>query len=496
MKQFFILSAFLFPGLCFSQVMESVGHPLNTLAHYEFAPTVSADGKTMIFESDREGNEIWRLYISTWSKTTGWSEPKSLDAINKTIEPNDFLGGPCLSYDGNTLFFTSNRKGSVGGVDIWYSKKVGDTWGPPKNMGGTINSAGYDGFASLSADGKHLYFMRSLDKEIPTSKGRCCRIFVAEKRGAFYINPKPLPYPVNTGCEGYPRIMADGRTLIYSSYKTSGKGGYDLYESKLKNGKWTKPDPLNFLNTDKDDQLISVPASGDVIYFSTTKLNSKDDIFKLELPKQFRPEEVVALEGYIKNELNKPIQATVKVNSLKSKEKVMEINNDTLTGKYKIFLKEGEKYDVSISAKGYSFQSQVIDADSLKAYKEVKKDIQLKALKPNISFVLNNIFFDFDSASLNKNSELELNRVLELLKTNLKMTVEISAHTDDKGSDEYNNRLSQARAESVVRYMAENGIVKERMIAKGYGKTMPSVPNDSDENRAKNRRVEFKIIKL
>jgi OmpA-OmpF porin, OOP family len=175
---------------------------------------------------------------------------------------------------------------------------------------------------------------------------------------------------------------------------------------------------------------------------------------------------------------------------------VMEVNNDTLTGKYKIFLKEGERYDVSISAKGYSFESQVINADSLKAYKEVRKDIQLKSLKPNISFTLNNIFFAFDSASLTKNSELELDRVLEMLKTNLKMTVEISAHTDDKGSDEYNNRLSQARAESVVKYLVEKGIGKDRMTAKGYGKTLPSVPNDSDENRAKNRRVEFKILKL
>src|SRR5207302_264896 len=126
----------------------------------------------------------------------------------------------------------------------------------------------------------------------------------------------------------------------------------------------------------------------------------------------------------------------------------------------------------------------------------VKKDVQLKMLKPNTSFTLNNLFFDFDSSSLNKSSELELTRILDMLRTNSKMVVEISAHTDDKGSDEYNNKLSQARAESVVKYLMENGIVKERLVAKGYGKTAPCVPNDSDENRAKNRRVEFKILKV
>ena len=110
--------------------------------------------------------------------------------------------------------------------------------------------------------------------------------------------------------------------------------------------------------------------------------------------------------------------------------------------------------------------------------------------------MLNNIFFGFDSANVKKDSELELERVVELMNANPTMTVEISAHTDDKGSDVYNNKLSQARAESVVNFLLSKGIVKERLVAKGYGKVQPNVPNDSDENRAKNRRVEFKVIKL
>lgn len=339
--------------------------------------------------------------------------------------------------------------------------------------------------------------MKDANKSMPTGQ-RCCKIYVATKQGAFYVNPQPLPYPVNTGCEGYPRIMADGKTLIFSSYRPGGKGGYDLYESKKQaNGKWSNPEPLEFINTDKDDQLISVPASGDIIYFASTKNNSKDDIFKVDLPKQFRPEDVLLVQGVIKNdETNKPIVATIKVNNFKTKEKVMEVTNDSLTGKYQLYLQEGQKYDVSISAKGYTFHSEVIDTDTLKAYKEVKKNIEIEKLKPQVSFTLNNVFFDFDSSSINKSSEFELNRVYDMLQTNPSMKVEISAHTDNKGSDEYNNKLSQARAESVVNYLLTKGIVKDRMIAKGYGKEKPCVPNDSDENRAKNRRVEFKILKL
>src|SRR5690606_8614216 len=132
----------------------------------------------------------------------------------------------------------------------------------------------------------------------------------------------------------------------------------------------------------------------------------------------------------------------------RTKEKISEVNNDSVTGKYYVYIREGQKYDLSISAKGHSFHSEVIDADSVKSYREFKNNVKLKKLKPNVSFTLNNIFFDFDSASLNQQSELKLERVLELLNKNPRMTVEISAHTDDKGSDEYNNKLSQGRAES------------------------------------------------
>lgn len=495
---FLILPLFVsFPYLVPGQTPQSIGAPVNTLEYSEFAPTISADGKTMIFESDRAGKDQWRLYISYQVKPGVWSEPQDLEVINNFVVRENFLGGPCLSYDGSTLYFTCNRHGGVGGIDIWYSRKSGDKWSIPKNAGKPLNSAAYDGFPSLSADGKYLYFMRVSSRPGRTSTGQtCCQIVRAERRGSFFINPQPLPYPVNTGCEGYPRIMADGRTLIFSSNRPGGKGGYDLYESKFRNGKWTTPEPLDFINTDKDDELIAVPASGDVLYFTSTRSNNQDDIYKVELPRKFRPEEIIALEGTIKSEDNKILPATVTVSNLRSKEKVMTVTNDSLTGKYSVYLKEGEKYDVSIAARGYTFHSEVVDTDSLKSYREYRNDVKLKELKANTSFPLNNVFFAFDSDSLDKESELELERVLELLNKNPKMTVEISAHTDDKGSDEYNDKLSQARAESVVRYLTGKGVAATRLVAKGYGKTKPCVPNTSDENRAKNRRVEFKVIKL
>jgi OmpA-OmpF porin, OOP family len=473
--------------------LRTLGRPINTLEFSEFAPTISADGNTLIFESDKSGR--WRLYIS-YQANGVWSEPKDMDVINNRVMPGDFIGGPCFSYDGNRLYFTSNMKGTVGGMDLWYSEKINEVWQAPKNMGRTVNTSGYDGFPSVSPDNKTLYFMRAGSTNSPTGQ-RCCILMMAEKRGAFFVNPRALPSPVNSGCEGYPRIMADGKTLIFSSYRPGGKGGYDLYQSKKNGIKWSTPIAMDFINTPKDDELISVPASGDVIYLSNTNKNNKDDIYRLPLPKNFQPEEVVLVQGVVKNEeTNKPMPAVIRVSNIKTKEKISETENDSLTGKYDLYLQKGKKYDVSVTSKGYSFQSEVYDLEQAKAYETIKKDMVLEPLKLNASFRLNNLFFEFDSASLTKESELELDRVVEMMKTNPSMQVEISAHTDDMGSDMYNMNLSQKRAESVVQYLTTHGIATTRLVAKGYGESVPSVANDSDENRAKNRRVEFKITKL
>jgi outer membrane protein OmpA-like peptidoglycan-associated protein len=473
----------------------SLGSPINTLDNAEFSPTISADGNTMIFESNRGGR--WRLFITQQIKPDVWSSPQELTVVSNFVTADDFLGGPCLSYDGKTLFFTSNRKGSLGGIDIWFTKRNGATWDVPKNMGQGVNTSGYDGFPSLSADGKHLYFMRDgKNKRVTSSKQVCCSLYVADKRGAFYMNARPLPFPINTGCEAYPRIMADNKTLIFSRYKDKTNSGYDLYESKLRGGKWTNPIPMTFINTHRDDELICVPESGDIIYLSNTSSNNLDDIYKIELPKEFRPDKIVTLEGVVRdNETNKIIPASIKVTNVETKE-ATEIKNNETTGKYKVLLEEGEKYDISISAQGKTFESEVVDLTNVKKYQLVNKDIKLKSLKANTSFTLNNIFFGFDSSGLKPQSEFELMRVVEMMQKNATMVVEISAHTDDKGSDAYNNKLSQSRAESVVNFLVSKGIPKERLVPKGYGKTQPTVPNDSEENRAKNRRVEFKVMKI
>lgn len=473
--------------------LKSLGAPVNTLENNEFAPTISPDGSTLVFETDRGG--VWKLYTSNQVRPNVWSKPVEIDIINKSIEPGDFLGGPCYSYDGKFLYFTSNKKGGIGGIDIWYSELVNNVWSAPKNVGKPVNTSGYDGFPSLSPDGSTIYFMRSA----PAIKEgqRCYKLFSAKRNGKYFSNPIALPYPVNSGCEGYPRIMSDGKTLIFSSARTGGKGAFDLYESRIKYGKWTQPVALDFINTKVDDELISVPTSGDIIYLSNTMSNAQNDIYRVEIPQEFRPENIMMVEGFIKDsETKKSIPAVIRISDIKSKEKIIEIKNDSLTGKYQILLEQGKKYDFSVTSKGSTFYSEVINLEQLDKSEVYKKEVALKVLKPNTTFTLNNIFFEFNSAELNESSSFELMRLIELLTSNPKIQVEISAHTDDQGTDEYNIKLSQSRAESVVKFLSEKGIAIERLVPKGYGETVPFVPNDTEENRAKNRRVEFKVLKI
>ena len=152
----------------------------------------------------------------------------------------------------------------------------------------------------------------------------------------------------------------------------------------------------------------------------------------------------------------------------------------------------GTNYKISASAEGYAFFARAFKPDTTEITKLSKK-IPVGKLKKNEPIVLNDITFDTGKADLKPESFEELDRVVKMLEDNPKITIELSAHTDDVGNDDSNLKLSDKRAKSVMDYMVSKGIKAERLAAKGYGETQPLVPNDSDENRAKNRRVQFKI---
>ena len=197
---------------------------VNTEESTEFSPTISADGKMLIFESDRTDGK-WMLFQSILDESGNWSEPNPIDAINNAC---DFIAGPNLSFDGNTLYYTAFIEGESESEDIYFSTRVDDGWSAPQKFMGTINTdEGYEGFSSISSDERNIYFIRLNDDYAYDKKNKenCFSIWVSEKTiQGEWMPPELLPNQINTGCVRDPKIMADNRTLLFSALTAGEKG--------------------------------------------------------------------------------------------------------------------------------------------------------------------------------------------------------------------------------------------------------------------------------
>jgi outer membrane protein OmpA-like peptidoglycan-associated protein len=159
-----------------------------------------------------------------------------------------------------------------------------------------------------------------------------------------------------------------------------------------------------------------------------------------------------------------------------------------------VSLPSGKNYGLAVKRDGYLFHSENFDIPASADYQEVEINIDLKKIEIGQSIVLKNIFFDFDKATIRSESANELDRLIKLLTENPTLKIELGSHTDSKGSDDYNQKLSQSRSQSVVTYLINKGISTDRLVAKGYGETVPVATNDTEAGRQENRRTEFKIL--
>jgi outer membrane protein OmpA-like peptidoglycan-associated protein len=189
---------------------------------------------------------------------------------------------------------------------------------------------------------------------------------------------------------------------------------------------------------------------------------------------------------------NDTLSVTVDIKNLSRNEKTSVLAKRDKDGNLIAELREGDRYEIDVAKKGYTYFNTKVEVNKNNTTK--KLDIQLDMLTTKTKIVFNDITFETNSSDLNIKSYEELTRLVKFMNDNPDIFIEISAHTDDKGSDAYNINFSMKRAQAVVDYLSGQSIDKKRLQSKGYGKSMPIVPNTSDENRAKNRRVELKII--
>ena len=563
--------------------IENAGPNVNSPFH-EYSPLVSGDGNTMVFTSNRStdeykiksGTNFEDIYVARKTGDT-WGTPQKIsDKIN--IKFND--AAAWLSHDGNTLLLYYEE----GAGDIFISKNEGGDWTEPEPLNKNVNTQLFwETSACMSPDGKKLYFTSNR----PGGRGEL-DIYMSEldAKGQWgkAVN---LGREINTpGNEDSPYLHSDGVTLYFSSDGHPTMGSNDIYRSEFKDGKWTKPVNLGFpVNSIEYDGFFTMSDDKKTGYYSTLRNDGlgNSDIYKVtflpevaaavpepaivltipepaivnpepvkEEPKkeepvliastapvttpppvvetpppvvvtpppvvqeQSKPAEpeknedfvdpiiqvhkdnkvVTVLKGKVIDELSaQPLRATISLVNNETNKVITKITSNPATGDFELTIPHGGNYGVATEREGYLFNSINFNLPAFAEYQEIDTHIIMVKAEVGSKIVLKNVFFDVGKSDLKLESVAEVENIRELLEKNPNMNVQINGHTDNQGNAATNKVLSLKRATSVVDYLTQHGISQARLSAKGFGSERPIVSNDDEQSgREINRRTEIEVI--
>jgi outer membrane protein OmpA-like peptidoglycan-associated protein len=485
--------------------LENAGAGINT-DEDEYWPCLNAEVNELVFTRLlRFGNKGQKLPLPQedlfLSKKDSGKWLKAIP-LGLPVNTDDNEGAQCISADGRLLFYTCcGRTDGQGSCDIYMSVRKKGEWSEPVNLGPPVNTSSWESQPSVSADGNYLYFVSNRNG----GKGKM-DIWRAEKIGTstegFPVYGKVINLEnINTpGNELSPFIHADGKTLYFASDYWPGLGGKDLFFVQIENNITSIPQNMGYpINTLDNDEGMIVDVAGERAWFTSNRAGfGGRDIFSFKLPEKERPQAVSYVKGkVIDNKTKKILCSEIKLSDLTSNLVIQHIYPIENEGEFLLCLPPGKNYGLSIEKDGYLFCSRNFDLG--KKYSKtdpLELTIELEPIEVGSVTVLNNVFFQTDSSSLKPESKSQLDEIVSFMKRNQGLIVEISGHTDNKGSDIYNMGLSEKRADSVVNYLMKSGVPKIMMISKGYGLTKPVADNTTEEGRALNRRTEFKILKV
>jgi hypothetical protein len=405
-----------------------INHPSFNL----YAPYISHDGNALLFVSD--SGEDGALTVSYSSRENDWAEPVELskNVNHKSI----YLKGFALSGDGKKLYFTSAKAPVVGGYDIMSSELKGKSWAEPQNMVIPINSKSNEGCPSISVDGNTLYFMRCDKMDQRSASG--CKLFRADKKpNGQWDEPKELPASINTGNSQSPRIMGDSETLIFSSDKmNTTKGGMDLYMTRLVNGSWSAPVPLDFVNTPLDDQFVTASALGRYLIKEAPGAKKNSELVEFLFPAELRPKGMMKIEGKITDENNAPIPAYITITDLSNSKRIYS-GRPASDGYYFVYVREGSTYEVSIDPEQskIGFYARQFDLTGDKIPQRERVNAVLKQPLPGDELSLDAIQFKPSSSLLEQSSEGEIKRLVRLIKANPQLNFEIQVMLNGYAED-------------------------------------------------------------
>ena len=410
--------------------------------------TFSDEGRTMVFARGNEGTKKGRqnvdLYI-TFLRSGAWSEPKMLSIS----DPRAWDSSPAFSKDGKTLYFSSNRKGGLGGNDIYKSTLDGNgRFSTPENLGPSINTPGNESFVSVGPDGT-LYIASDglpglgnldlfrIENGVPVNMGQ----------------------PINSPGDDFGIFFQDEYKGFFASNRDGGKGGDDIY----------------FISKSKRKQVN--------FFVDGTLFQQRD-----------RARQRTAVENH------KVVLQDEKGNKLK------DISTDA-AGQFAFALDTASTYFLVSEKPGFfTARQRVTTVGKMPAQDKLTEDVNevrltatlvLNEIVKEKPIVLDNIFYDFDKANIRPDAAVELDKLVQVLNDNPNISIELSSHTDARGVDAYNQDLSQRRAESAVEYIISKGIDRSRITAKGYGESRLVVKNaKTEEEHQRNRRTEFKVVRI
>ncbi len=441
--------------------VQNLGKKVNTSAN-DGSAVIAPDGLTMYYTICGEGQyrKKWGcgIYQSTFDpQKKEWGPFEKIEALagKREVQVNSrgkkklvptYDAQPTLSPDGNLMYFISDRDGGLGGTDIWYAQKVGKEWGAPVHAGKIINT------------------------------------------------------PFN---EIYPHVGKDGRTLYFASDGHPGLGGYDVFRSEGRLANWQQPVNLGSPINSSYDDFSLVWVKQDTLGFIASNRpggRGRDDIYTVK--RILRPKIELAVHGTVRDASTKlPIPfATVTLYEVQG-DKLLPVDtfNTDQSAAYRFTLEPGKDYRLIGNAPEYlANEVGVSTKDATKSMDlEADIDIFLDRIEIARPIVLQNIYFDFDKYDIRPDAASELDRLVTLLQQNPTLRILIGAHTDTNGSEQYNIKLSNNRAKSVVEYLVNKGINPKRLASVGYGESQPLIyPELSDADEQANRRAEFRILGL
>ncbi|MBB3701227.1 OmpA family protein [Flammeovirga yaeyamensis] len=481
-------------------IIVNLGPNINS-EYQDFAPVLSADEKTLIFTSrrpDSKGGDIDPIdglyyedvYIAHHDEEGVWQKAKNIGTTVNTKGHDAAVG---ISPSGNSLFLYRNT-GSHSG-DLYLSQWNGKDWSRPLELSKDINSDNWETHASLTADGKSLYFTSNRSQK-DAHGGKDIYVIHKEEDGS-WGKAENLGPVINTEYdEESPFIHPSGKVLYFSSKGHNGMGGYDIYSSEWNESTkaWSTPKNIGYpINTAGDDVFYSISSDGQRGYFSSIREDSYggQDIYMAIVPSE--TVQSIALVGEVRDATsNNLVEAGLSVVENDVKEEIITASAEG--GKYLFYLEPDHNYGFRVLQSGYLFHSKNINIKEIDQYLEINDIVKLKRIAPQEREELNNIFFD-DQLNITEQSEAELNDLANFIKNVEEYKIGIHVHEalSDKDSASV-MEYTQDKADKIAKELISRGVDVDKLEVEGFGWQHPIASNNSKLGRLKNQRIEYVIL--